>query len=714
MTEHPVDADKFPDHVDPDKEHYDELTELATDAEKRAEEVREARDTVAAATSAIAAIDTRSYVSTADAMASSPSVAGEVFSNDFPDPLHASLSATADQMASSMRTAERSKVRERFLAAELGFVADDRRSATADTILVLLASAVGGQPKKGIDPRISTTVGRLAEAWRVSERRLFERLADRYAGEWLAGSELAEHVALMSIVAGLRSTPESRNFAWDHRVEVTNLAEQLMVGMQPGEPVDISKLYERAIALEHDQYPLPTPLAAEIVRLALAALSGDRAEVPHPPDAATQALLEAAQRRIERMAADKLTRDDREQAWLAAEHDLGQLWTYFVGIRRAQLESAQGKKRVSALDAAIGPDVARLLSAVSEARRTGNGTELAARAVAASDAITQAEFRFLELIGDLNNLALAEKYAVEYDVLQLLHMARTALVTQCRSAAEGRIVHGGPLAAAITVAVLQMTRSRSRGEARRGDVAKPYLIESHLTDQLERAKVEKRPWATQLAEVMAEWTRAARDRRLTAESEPTSKDDPTLVTLAALDDVTSRAVAALEAARAAISADAGNASSQRLLLDTVDSTLMRMAEWLRNASSLDPDLVRAGMPKLAAEVEKHLSEMPTVDDVAAEWSSRNAELLAKVSSSKKPSFDRDLGRALSRWRTAVDAYRVDTAAVAQQTWEVLSALSEYRYEVSRTVSDPEILSEYDDLFDIIAWSLAVKLRALPR
>jgi hypothetical protein len=712
------------DHGDPhaedpdlDQEDYEDLDEIAEESRESRPQSAATAEAVAAASEAVAELDTRDLVARADNVClGSVNAPGEAFSDPTPDDTCSSLLQTAGGLTAKLGFLGRRQARADFLAFHLGFVAANHHGPTADSVLTLVSKALAGAA------RPADSVGQLASAWSAGEKSFFDRMAQRYAEESPQGPDLAEHIVFMSIAADLRANDPEKFWLWNDRVQMLELAEELMAGMQPGDSIDIGELYRRADALVQAGSYFP-PQVAEVTRLALAALAGDRVPVRNAPDTKTAVALDNMAQKLDRgsirLQGDMqgLTVVDpapRIPVLRKAEFELGETWTYFEsGFDLRLAQAPDGQQRAKALHAALGDSIGPLLAELSAARRSGTPNDVADNAASVGDALTEAETRLRQILGKLDDLQRMKALDVEASALRLVGEMRERVAALCRDAALGRDRGSGPFDAAIMVARMQTTRGIV-SEATRAE--KPGVISDAIGNAVERLPIKLRTasWSVGVADRFTKWSDAAQARRLGAElrADPKDPDNPDKKIVwpglsAATQAVATAVAGAREAAKSLGSADRSRFNGN------LDEGLLRISAWLRSkAAAKDGALMSLDPANLAAIIDAQVTPVEVVSDPAQAWKDGKADLVKRLPRGTDLDVKLDFRKALGDWKSAVEATPRNDANVVTSTWAVLAKLSDYRAAVKAAVTDPDLASEFGALFDKIGESLAARLAAL--
>lgn len=701
-----------PSTEDPEEERYDELDDLADDTRDELD-ISITTEDIKATSTALAAMETKGYIARADSITTRADIATtEDFGDDTGTDDYTPLVEKAKEVMNG-DPLRRSQAREEFLAVALGYTDPNRTSASADTMLSLVSMNLAGELPTGLDPSTVKTVKALSDAWRDSKASIFYRLAERYALEDVAALDLDRHMHFMSMVADLRVTDHERLFLWDNPAEMVDLVEEVIAGMIPGEPVDLSVLYARLGVLTADPtHPLYISQAAEVARLALGVLAIDRTPVAvNPPEKQTATILknisthlDAANDSLEKLGQGKVglggRLDPRAKVLSKGDYDLGQTWDYLYNLRRATLPATgAGKQRGTALDNAFG-DLADKLTALSVARRTGAPEDVAAKATDVWNALADAEKNLRQLLGDPTKVDATKDIEVDMTKLMMLFRGRVAEI--CRDAAAGKVSTTTVLDLAIAVAEGQLT---PYGSPLR-QLPKPVRILATFVHVIEDVKaLGSNSDVKAFRDALAKWTDAADGRRTTAETRPNPKTGET-VDWPGLGDATTQLLDALKIVRAST---AGAPDSPRLNA-ALDEVLSRVIDALRSDAWVkDTRLAAIDPAGLAGQVEA-LLQPPILTDPAAGWQAKKKELQAAAKDG--PTFKEGLGAALKKFSRAAVATPVDTTKLASRSLEVLTILSDYRSAVRNTVKDPNILVQYHIIFNQIALTVATTLRGI--
>ena len=697
---------------DLDREEYEDLDDIAEDAREARPASSATKEAITAASDAANALDTRDLIARAESVClGNVSAPGEAFSDPAPNDTHTSLLRTAGGLATGLGALGRRRARAEFLAFHLGFVAANHHGPTADSVLTLLSRALAGKDKP------AASINQLATAWFLGEGSIFQRMAERYAEADPQGRDLADHIVFMSIAADLRSNTPEKDFLWDDRVEMLELVEELIAGMNPGDAIDIGELYRRADALVKGGRYFP-PQVAEVTRLAMAALAGDRVPVRNVPDATTAAVLDNMARQLDRVtrkAQGDLTQlpgeaSARIPVLRAAEFELGEVWQYCQGRLALELADAPDRKRSPALDAALGDKIGSALAALSEARRSGTPTDIPNRATAVSEALADAESRVRSILGDLKDLDRMKKLAVEADALKLIWQTRERVAELCRDAALGRDRGTGRFDAAITLARLQTERGIVSEIARQ---MRPGVTADDIGTAVERlpGRFRNAPWSLGVVDSFAKWSDAATTRRLDADTRLDAKDPGKSVVWPGLGDATRAVATSIGAARAG-AAGLGSADKSQFN-GALDEGLFRISAWLRSTAALKDSTVMSVDPAtLATLIEAQTTPVEIVTDVEQSWKADKPDLAARVPRGTDLELKQHFHEALHDWEAAVHANPRNDDKIVARTWAVLSILSDYRAAVKSTITDRDLVSMFTAAFDKIAASIAARLAAL--
>lgn len=204
-----------------EKERYDELEATATD---RREDLGISLDTdlLSAINKTDAIVEAKDLVRRADEISTSSDIStDEDFGDDTENKAYDDLVAKVQKLANDLGDTGRRQARERFLAAQLGFVASDHNGTTADRMFTLISRSLETPPTvpADLDPAVAKAADALSNCWVLEEDTIFQRLAEQYAEADPAGIDLADHIVFMSLAANLR-TPKDAPFLWDDRSEL--------------------------------------------------------------------------------------------------------------------------------------------------------------------------------------------------------------------------------------------------------------------------------------------------------------------------------------------------------------------------------------------------------------------------------------------------------------------------------------------------------------
>lgn len=603
------------------------------------------------------------------------------------------LTSSADALNKAIDPLDRRKTRESFVAAELGYVADAGSEQNSDNLLSLVAKAIAGTPVTPLDSKLALRVGRLCDGWRAGEPQMFGRLADRYEGETASGGDLAEHIAYLSIVRSMPVSDAEKKWQWQSQDEVVSLVEQLIGGASPGDEIVLGEFYQRARDLTRaDGTPLPTAQAAEVARLALAAVAGEKPERAAPGSLKNAGLALTEANRILNLklpSKDPSTGqaiaarpDARVEVWKAAEYDLGEAWSYLYARRRDQLGNApDGTNRGHALDGAVGDALTGALSAFSAACRKGSGQ--LDTAVTVLKAMATAETGLAALIGNLSDPANLKQHATEADVLRLLSQARGRVAEMCTAASAGSPVTAGRFGVTVALAEAALTtRSVPEGAPATRRIAP--ILDGELTEQ----RVNAEDWAKSLSGSVATWSDAVKARQPQA-----------------VADATGAVISAAHAARAWIDKlPPARAQAAEALEGALDEALTNIARFLNSAmTAQDKSFSTAEFSALRDAVLAARTQLEEQPNPAAAWKNGSTKLIPRQNQAAFP----DLATSLSNWakRTAAP---VDEDKLQAASLQALAMLSNCR-NAEKAISDRNIQAQLDKLLDSLTWTIAARL-----
>lgn len=691
-----------PTTEDPEEERYDELDDIAEERRADLDVFKAIADKdFKAVSTALTALDTKANVAWAERVTTDAELpTTEVFADDTPRDDDYKLLVMKAEWLMGRDDTRRSQAREEFLAAMLGYTDKSRSSASADTMLSFVAMDLAGNLPTGLDADTVKMVKALSEAWKKTDK-IFDRLADLDADEDVSDTDLDRHLVFLSLVATLRKDNKERVFQWDSRGQMIEMVEDLIEGMTPGDPVDVEWFYRRVGYLVELGQVYP-PQAAEVARLALAVLAGESVSSRKPPDVKTgNALLNIIthfKRDNSALYEDgwvSLVATERDSVVYNSDFDLGNTWDYFYDRTREKLDAASA----DALDNAVGTDLTKLLTSLSEAEKSGTPVDVMKQAIALTDEMVNVEDRLIKLLGEPTREDARE------EILKMLYLVRARAAAICRRVGKGLPPKGGIFDAAITLALIQ---ADPIGAGR----AKPWETpESTLSNfDKETAQIANIGTDTDIAafrDVLNKWADAAANRRTTSETRPDPNKPGQTIDWPGLEDATTQLYDALTKLRAA-KAGATDIIQLNTALDHVLSSIVKQFRSISHVK--DADLMIIDPDGLAGQGEA-LIQPQVMADPAQAWKAAKGTLQAALPASATD-YSQPLGDALDKWMDAANNLPVDGRELLRRSWDVLRIMADYRAEVDQYVKDPVTLYRFRSMFNQIAMTVATTLRGI--
>jgi hypothetical protein len=631
----------------------------------------------------------------------------EAISRPSPNPRLDALIARRDAALATLTDADVSAAHITFvdqvLGVDLGTTGAGDRGATADRLLARMRALVQEKPVPPTgDANADAQLQKVVEQWKkLDDGPFWESLAAPWDGDPVTADGAKEHLAFLRVAGDLTPlgdamlwrTADAKAWAIDQIIQASS-ASPAASGEAAGGRIDIAAMYRRAGKLISLGKPVPRSIGVELVRIALAELSGGvkatvrrtpepardsvkrRLEPQQPPAGASPSEVQAANARNRaRAAATDLLGAARTDTSLPKNIDIGRVGSArLLGITARAGRAASGEM--------LAHSVADVVNAIGRSSGKGAGN-VAKRAQAVVDksgvvdavakwsdlynAQTRDPAKLEQACGDLkvrlravvdglntgfNGMDPTESLA--FGLLPTFEALVTEVGAETAELLSGQAIEtgtrlGGPRAA-THAAGLQGRARNAAVIARDGKGGLSDFVSKQL------ASYTSKSWYADIKTAADAWTTA---------------DQTDLATMLAATSTFSTSLSSVRAKLSGLAAD--EAYFARNAIDALAHAVIdRLAGVTATGESLPPG---TDLPTLTKALDASLATFDAPANLASYWKT------AKSGISGVPD-GLDLSGCIAKWIAATQGDGAhDVVAVARTTYAVAEAVTDYRQRI---------------------------------
>jgi len=666
----------------------------------------------------------------------------EAVSRNEPAPRLDALVARRDAILAGATDAEVGTAHAMFLEAVFGqdMSTVNERGAASDRLLTEMIHRVRGEamPPSG-DPKADAYVENLVSVWTTTDDTTFwKSMATAWDGSPITAEDAKSHLLFLRAVGDL--TPPnlaSESFLWRTPSAKLAVIEKITAAggaapdpnANPPGGIDIAAMYRQAASSTSLGKPVPRAVATELVRLALAELTGGvrrvaKVKVRSPREVVTRALaaetippkndpkrdatidrntvrgkalelLSTTNRSMDKSAKTDtaidleraLSQASVEENFREGRYDVGQVFDHLSDYLNLALNRRGGNteaKRIAKL--VSGSGLSDSLAKWSALYRAGT-SDLTALSLALRDINDGAKLVVAGLgtptdLDPVSQLSYALRIAIDAAGTEVARQA-AELVTASNGGAKPE--PGTPLGGACDAA----DTASSRGRARRAAVIareRPGGLGDFAAKMLKAYSDVS--WAKAINSAATAWTTA---------------DGTDVATM--LQSSTTLATA-LDAARKTLATASGG--DRFIGSSVVDAIAFAVMDRITTLAATGGDVTTATRDALIAALATSTPPFADPPDLTTYWSNGKDTIAGKLPAG----LTLDLTGRITAWAKSAAARPVNPSVLATQAFSVVQAVTDYRARIeagTNTADDKAILL---GLLDTVLFSMQTRMQAL--